>query len=195
MKGDRTLTLILGGVRSGKSDYAEVLASRLGQRVLYIATAEALDDEMRARVAAHRTRRPPDWHTLEVSVNVGAALQSSPEAARADVLLLDCLTMLVSNIILSDGAVDAEPDVDATWAGVQAEVEALLLAHDMLGAPLIVVSNEVGLGVVPSYKLGRIYRDCLGRANQALARVADRVIYMVAGLPVDVKALPLARAD
>lgn len=195
MKDDPALTLILGGVRSGKSDYAEALASRLGRRVLYIATAEVLDDEMRARVAAHRTRRPPDWHTLEVPVNVGAALQSSPDAARADLLLLDCLTMLVSNIILSGGAADAEPDVDVAWPGVQAEVEALLAAHGMLGVPLIVVSNEVGLGVVPSYKLGRVYRDCLGWANQALAQVADRVIYMVAGLPVDVKALPLAWID
>jgi adenosylcobinamide kinase/adenosylcobinamide-phosphate guanylyltransferase len=195
MRDDPALTLILGGVRSGKSAYAEALASRLGRRVFYIATAEALDDEMRGRVATHQARRPPDWRTLEVSLHVGATLQAMLDVMEADVLLLDCLTMLVSNVILSTGVDGTQRQVDEAWAAVHAEVEALLAAHDLLGMPLIVVSNEVGLGVVPSYALGRIYRDCLGWANQALARVADRVIYMVAGLPVDVKALPSPLID
>jgi len=194
-KSDATLTLILGGARSGKSTYAELLAPRLGQRVLYVATAEALDDEMRARVANHQSRRPADWLTLEAPLVVGAALRASPYAAEADVILLDCLTLLVSNIILSGGPDLQEPDVDTAWAVVQAEVDALLEAQRSLGAHLIVVSNEVGLGVVPPYSLGRTYRDCLGRANQVLARIADRVILMVAGLPVDLKALPLAWLD
>jgi adenosylcobinamide kinase/adenosylcobinamide-phosphate guanylyltransferase len=194
-RDDATLTLILGGARSGKSTYAELLAPRLGQRVLYVATAKALDDEMRARVANHRARRPADWLTLEAPLVVGAALRASPYAAEADVILLDCLTLLVSNVMLSGGPDLPEPDVDTAWAGIQAEVEALLEAQRSLGAHLIVVSNEVGLGVVPPYSLGRTYRDCLGRANQVLARIADRVILLVAGLPVDLKALPLAWLD
>ena len=187
-----TLTLLLGGARSGKSTYAESLAPKLGHRVLYVATAEALDDEMRARAAAHRAQRPPDWPTLEAPLNVGAALRISPHAMDADVILLDCLTLLVSNIILAGGPDAPEPDVDAAWDAVEAELLALLEAYRRLGAHLIIVSNEVGLGVVPPYSLGRTYRDCLGRANQTLARMADRAILMVAGLPVDLKALPLA---
>jgi adenosylcobinamide kinase/adenosylcobinamide-phosphate guanylyltransferase len=189
------LILILGGARSGKSQYAEALAARLGGRVLYVATAEALDDEMRARVAAHRARRPLAWTTLEAPLQVGAALQACPAAKGANVILLDCLTLLVSNVILGGGPLTSEPDADTAWAGVRAEVDALLAAQRQLGAHLLVVSNEVGLGVVPAYSLGRTYRDCLGWANQVMARVADRVILMVAGLPLDVKSMPLAWLD
>jgi adenosylcobinamide kinase/adenosylcobinamide-phosphate guanylyltransferase len=186
------LTLILGGARSGKSSYAEKLASVLGRKVLYVATAQALDDEMRARVQAHRQCRPPEWRTLEAPLAVAAALRACPEAADADLLLLDCLTLLVSNVILSVGSEAREPDERAAWVSVQEEIEALLEVQHQLGKHLVVVSNEVGEGVVPPYPLGRIYRDCLGNANQALARAADQVILMVAGLPVDVKSLPLA---
>ncbi len=194
-KSDPGLTLILGGARSGKSTYAEDLASKLGEKVLYVATAEALDDEMRARVVAHQARRPSQWDTLEVPLNVGAVLQTHPAAADADVILLDCLTLLVSNVVLSGGPDAPEPNADTAWSWVQAEVEALLAAHHRLPGHLIVVSNEVGLGVVPAYSLGRTYRDCLGWANQTLARLADRVILMVAGLPVDLKSQPLAWLD
>jgi adenosylcobinamide kinase/adenosylcobinamide-phosphate guanylyltransferase len=196
MAGDEsTLTLILGGARSGKSAYAEALAPRLGERVLYVATAEALDDEMRARVAAHQARRPPDWITLEVPLNVGAALQSHPAASGADVILLDCLTLLVSNVLLARAPDGSGPEGGAAWASVQAEVGSLLDAQRRLRSHLIVVSNEVGLGVVPAFSLGRVYRDCLGRANQVLGRLADRLIWMVAGLPVDLRSLPLAWLD
>jgi adenosylcobinamide kinase / adenosylcobinamide-phosphate guanylyltransferase len=198
MDGTRpSLTLILGGARSGKSTYAEALAGQLGERVLYVATAEALDGEMRARVAAHQARRPRAWTTLETPLDVGATLRQSPEAAEADAVLLDCLTLLVSNIVLSssgDGESRDLPELDleAARSQVEAEIESLLAAHRELEVHLVIVSNEVGLGLVPPYPLGRIYRDCLGWANQALAQVADRVILMVAGLPVDLKALPLA---
>lgn len=200
---ESTLTLILGGARSGKSTYAEALAPRLGRQVLYVATAEALDDEMRARVAAHQAGRPADWFTLEAPLNVGAALTARLAATKADVILLDCLTLLVSNLILaagdgseaSGGPDGPGPDLGRTWAAVQAELDALLEAYRQLGIHLIVVSNEVGLGVVPPYSLGRTYRDCLGRANQTVARIADRVVLMVAGLPVNLKALPLAWPD
>ena len=176
-----SLTLILGGARSGKSDYAEKLAAQMGQRVLYIATAEIGDDEMAQRIASHRLTRPAAWQTLEASRHVGAALaeiETGPET-----LLLDCLTLLVSNILL---AMETKPQ-PTIEAAVQAELEAILLAQARLGAPLIVVSNEVGLGLVPPYPLGRAYRDLLGRANQYLAARAQRVIFMVAGLPMMVK--------
>jgi adenosylcobinamide kinase/adenosylcobinamide-phosphate guanylyltransferase len=175
------LILILGGARSGKSAYAEKLAARLGRRVLYIATAEAGDAEMAERIKAHQLARPATWQTLAAPRQVSAALATITE--QPDALLLDCLTLLVSNIILA-----LEGEAPATVeAAVQAELAALIAAQTDLQAPLIVVSNEVGLGLVPPYPLGRLYRDVLGRANQHLAGLANQVFFMVAGLPMTVK--------
>jgi len=176
------LTLILGGARSGKSTYAEDLARKLGgDDVLYVATAEALDQEMQDRIANHRAQRPAAWRTLEASLHPGQVLlaQHPPEP----VILLDCLTMLVSNILL---ARESEGE-SAVEAAVQAEIARLIDAAHQLDARLIVVSNEVGLGLVPDNALGRIYRDVLGRANQTLARAADEVIFMVAGLAMPIR--------
>lgn len=176
-----SLTLILGGARSGKSDYAEQLAAALGPHVLYIATAEIGDDEMAQRIATHRQARPTGWQTLEAPRHVGLALTEIEDPL--DALLLDCLTLLVSNMLLT---LEAEPQA-VIEAAVRTELEAILAAQARLNVPLIVVSNEVGLGLVPPYPLGRIYRDVLGRANQFLAAQADRVVFMVAGLPLVVK--------
>ena len=175
------LILILGGARSGKSTYAESLAAETGRHVLYVATAEARDQEMAVRIEAHRGARPAAWQTLEAPHNVGAALAAV--ADRPDAILLDCLTLLVSNILLAKESQPAEKIEKA----VQTEIEAILVARKRLDVPLIVVSNEVGLGLVPPYAVGRLYRDVLGRANQQLAAFADRVLFMVAGLPVIVK--------
>ncbi len=175
------ITLILGGARSGKSDHAERLAAEWGRHVLYIATAEAGDEEMAQRIAAHRAARPAAWRTLEAPRHIGAAL--AKVEARPDVILLDCLTLLASNLLL---AMESEPQA-AIEAALQAELEDLLAAWQRWDAPLIIVSNEVGLGLVPPYPLGRIYRDVLGRANQYLAARADRVIFMVAGIVMTVK--------
>jgi adenosylcobinamide kinase/adenosylcobinamide-phosphate guanylyltransferase len=175
------ITLILGGARSGKSAYAEKLAAELGRHVLYIATAEARDEEMAARIDAHQKARPAQWQTLEAPRDVGAALTSLNFCP--DALLLDCMTLLVSNIVL---AMEAAP-LDAVETAVQTELDALIATHQKLAVPLIIVSNEVGLGLVPPYPLGRIYRDVLGRANQKLATLADTVLLMVAGLPMTVK--------
>lgn len=175
------LTLILGGARSGKSTYAEKLATEWGPRVLYIATAEAGDEEMAHRIAAHRLARPATWRTLEAPRQVGAALATVKN--NPDVLLLDCLTLLVSNITLSK---EGEPQA-VIEAAVQTELEAILAAQARLRAPFIIVSNEVGLGLVPPYPLGRVYRDVLGRANQYLAAQANQVIFMVAGLTLTLK--------
>jgi adenosylcobinamide kinase/adenosylcobinamide-phosphate guanylyltransferase len=175
------LILILGGARSGKSSYAERLATEMGGRVIYIATAEAKDEEMKARIQTHRLNRPDSWYTLEAPHNVAAALSGIDY--HPDALLLDCLTLLVSNILLS---LESKPPA-AIEAAVQAEIEALLAAQQSLVVPLIVVSNEVGLGLVPPYPLGRVYRDLLGRANQQLAALAQQVVFMVAGIPMIVK--------
>jgi adenosylcobinamide kinase/adenosylcobinamide-phosphate guanylyltransferase len=177
------LTLILGGACSGKSSYAEKLAARHA-RVLYVATAEAWDEEMAQRIANHKAQRPSHWRTLEAARNVGAAIALVGDDA--DAVLVDCLTLLANNTIIAlpEGAGEAEATV-----ALLAEVESLLAAYAAGTAEWIIVSNEVGLGIVPAYPLGRIYRDALGRANQRLAAAADCVIFMVAGLPMRVKGI------
>ncbi len=179
----KTLTFILGGARSGKSAYAQNMALELGgPDVLYVATAQAFDDEMRSRITAHQAERPAGWRTLEAPSLIAAPLAETVRSAR--VVLLDCLTLLASNAIL---AVGDEPTTPAAEEAVTREVTALLAAYRGGGATWIVVSNEVGMGLVPPYPLGRAYRDTLGRANQRLAATADRVLLMVAGLPLAVK--------
>jgi len=179
----RSLTLILGGARSGKSTYAERQAAAAGSRVLYMATAEAWDDEMRARIAAHRAQRPASWRTVESPRLVGAAARAALEHD-TQAVLVDCLTLLASNVII---ALPEGSDEQAATTALDQELNALLAAYEESDAAWFVVSNEVGLGIVPAYPLGRIYRDTLGRGNQRLAAVADRVIFMVAGLPMTVK--------
>ncbi len=176
------LTLILGGARSGKSTFAEKRAQKANGTVLYIATAQAMDDEMAARIEIHKQERPSHWQTLELPLNVGQFMQANP--TDADIVLLDCLTMLVTNVLLQ-----VNPDLDvidevASDAAVVKEIEGVVTAVSHSSADWLIVSNEVGLGLVPPYPLGRIYRDTLGRANQMLARVADEVYFMIAGLPM-----------
>ena len=143
---------------------------------------------MAARIARHRAERPSHWETRELTHNVGAALESRPP--QADLLLLDDLTLLVGNVLLAavDGADPAAIAVqEAARRAVENEVEALLHAYHRLSLPWIVVSNEVGCGLVPTSPLGRLYRDLLGRANQRIAAQADEVLLMVAGIPLKVK--------
>jgi adenosylcobinamide kinase/adenosylcobinamide-phosphate guanylyltransferase len=177
------LTLILGGARSGKSSYAQQLALKYGGRVLYIATSQALDEEMSARIAVHRSERPHDWKTIEAPTQIAAALQNRPEA---DIILLDCITLLVSNLLLKDGSREGEPDEEVCSQRVETEIQEILFSARSLPADWIIVSNEVGLGVVPPYPLGRVYRDLLGRANQRLAAAADEVYFMISGIPVPI---------
>lgn len=182
------LLLVLGGARSGKSAYAQQLAQALGgSRVLFVATAQAWDEEMAQRIAQHQQERPTAWRTLETSHHVGQAI--ARELDDATVVLVDCLTLLVSNTMLR---LSESPDPAAAAAAVQTEITDLLQTCQENGATYIVVSNEVGLGLVPDNPLGRLYRDLLGRANQTLAAQADAVYFMVAGLPVEVKALARA---
>jgi adenosylcobinamide kinase / adenosylcobinamide-phosphate guanylyltransferase len=177
------LIFILGGARSGKSAYAQQLAEELGgDSVVYVATAEAGDDEMRVRIAQHRAERPPGWSTVEAPTLGGLDLPA--ESGDARVVLLDCLTLLVSNAVIAAGD---KADSAAAEAAAGREVDALLAAYAAGNATWIVISNEVGMGLVPPYPLGRVYRDALGRANQRIAAAADRVLLMVAGLPWELK--------
>ena len=180
----KQLTFILGGARSGKSTYAETLAAERGQQILYVATAQAWDEEMALRIANHRTQRPAAWQTLEAPHRVGTAIAATLQTYNPDLILLDCLTLLASNIIVD--LPESATEVEAS-AALQVEVDALLAAYAQSDASWILVSNEVGLGIVPAYRLGRVYRDALGRANQQVAAAADEVFFMVAGLPMVVK--------
>ena len=188
------LILILGGARSGKSAFAEQRAKELGGgNVLYVATSEAKDEEMEQRIANHRTQRPLAWKTLEAPRNVAKAIRQEKSEAR--VILLDCMTFLVANYLMNAAAPKTdpldEPSADPFHPQIEAdvtgEVEALVAYVRESDIDMLVVSNEVGLGIVPAYELGRAYRDLLGRANQLLARHADEVQLLVAGIPMKVK--------
>lgn len=171
------LQLVLGGARSGKSEVAERLAPKLGARVVYLAPGQARDEEMAARIQRHRERRDPAWLTVEEPLDLPGAVRR--HGAPGVCLLLDGLGTWVSNLLLAE----------APAARVLLQVEELLAALREAGAAAVVVSDETGLGVVPPTPLGRHFRDCLGLANQRVAAAASRVLLVVAGIPVDLKAL------
>jgi len=178
---------ISGGARSGKSSFAQELASDMGERILFVATAEPLDTDMRVRIEKHRRERPRSWRTLEVPASVAASIRRQLEDA--EVVVIDCLTLLVSNL-MPDGESGFTPkdiDVDELDKRMMMEIEALLALIREVEVTFIIVSNEVGLGVVPDNRLARVYRDLLGRANQRMAREAEVVYFMVSGIPVQVK--------
>jgi adenosylcobinamide kinase/adenosylcobinamide-phosphate guanylyltransferase len=175
-----SLTFILGGARSGKSAYAVQRANDADGRVLFVATAEAFDDDMRDRIARHKAERPMRWNTLEAPLGVGAAVAAELAAASYDTVVVDCITLLVSNALLRLPEDTADNVVNDA---VLVEIDALLGLISHSGALWLIVSNEVGMGVVPPTRLGRVYRDVLGRANQRLAQAADEVTLLVAGLP------------
>jgi len=166
-----TLTLVLGGARSGKSRHAEQLIEACPGPWTYIATAQAFDDEMVARIALHRARRSGLWTTIDAPIELPQAIGEAPQGGA---ILVDCLTLWVSNLMLSDADMPAA-------------------CNDLIGAcraargPLVLVSGEVGLGIVPDNALARRFRDELGALNQALAQEADHVVLTVAGLPLTVK--------
>lgn len=181
------IIFVLGGARSGKSTYAEKLSGELGgDSVLFVATAEARDEEMRIRIERHKIDRPSTWQTLEAPRSVSEGIQKVWDGQA--VILIDCLTLLVSNILLLgvDGD-DADVDQELGQTSVLSEMEKLTRTIEKLEAKAIIVSNEVGLGLVPPYELGRIYRDILGRANQYIAERASEVHLLVAGIPMKMK--------
>jgi adenosylcobinamide kinase/adenosylcobinamide-phosphate guanylyltransferase len=167
------ITLVLGGARSGKSTFAEQLAAKRFARPLYLATAEATDNEMAARIRAHRARRGRRWRTVEAPLDVARALRSAPAC---DGVVLECLTTWGANVLVREGE-----------AAFRRRRQALLAALRRARRPVIVVSNEVGLGIVPEHALGRRFRDLAGWLNQDVARLAHEVAFLVAGLPLWLK--------
>jgi adenosylcobinamide kinase/adenosylcobinamide-phosphate guanylyltransferase len=176
------MKLILGGARSGKSSYAQKLAEESGKSVTFLATAQALDEEMSARIRKHQSERPQDWQTMEIPFGIA----SRAKEIKSDIIILDCITLLVSNLIMQfvkDDLVEEE----SFMKEVQKEIEELLSVIRVSNQHWIIISNEVGLGLVPPYPLGRVYRDGLGWANQRLAKEAEKVLFMVVGIPMVVK--------
>lgn len=165
-----SLTLVLGGARSGKSRHAEGLITALPAPWTYIATAEAFDAEMARRIAEHCSRRGPGWHTVDAPRDLPAAIQAAPPRP----MLVDCLTLWLSNLMLAK-------------ADIAGATTALLTALDARRAPMVLVSNEVGSGIVPATPLGRRFRDAQGRLNQTIAAAADQAVLVVAGLPLRLK--------
>lgn len=164
-------TLVLGGARSGKSRHAEALAEHMPERV-YIATAQARDDEMRQRIADHQARRGPGWTTVEAPLDLACAIVGHAAPGRA--LLVDCLTLWLSNLMEAGrDPVDASTNL----------IDALAVAS----GPVVLVGNEVGLGIVPDTPLGRAFRDAAGRLNQDVAAACQRVVFVAAGLPLVLK--------
>jgi adenosylcobinamide kinase/adenosylcobinamide-phosphate guanylyltransferase len=166
------VTLVLGGAKSGKSRYAERVVEAAATGGTYCATAEAGDAEMAERIAAHRARRGPFWHTVETPLALGTVIAKA--ATRERPLLIDCLTLWLSNLLL---------------AGKEPEAESALLCRALQQSrgPVVLVSNELGMGLVPDTPLGRRFRDAAGCLNQDVAALADRVVFVAAGLPLVLK--------
>jgi adenosylcobinamide kinase/adenosylcobinamide-phosphate guanylyltransferase len=170
----KTVMLVLGGVRSGKSRYAQTEASGF-DGVTFVATARRSDAEMRRKIAAHRRERPRDWKTVEAQRNLDQVILR--EGASAGLLLVDCLTTYCAGLLSARGVSPAQ----------RTHLASVIDAIATTPASVFLVSNEVGSGVVPAFKSGRLYRDLLGEVNQQVARVADRVVLLIAGLPVTIK--------
>jgi adenosylcobinamide kinase/adenosylcobinamide-phosphate guanylyltransferase len=176
MKAEPRTTLIIGGCRSGKSSHALGLAQALtgGERI-FIATCVPRDEEMRDRVRRHRMERHDSWKTFEIPVDIAASIQKHSPVG--EVILVDCLTLWISNILLETEEMDV----------IQAHVDQLAETITKVRCPIFLVSNEVGLGIVPDNPLARLFRDAAGFANQRIAAACDRVVWMVAGIPVTIK--------
>ncbi len=169
------ITFILGGARSGKSRHGEALITALPPPWHYIATAEALDAEMTTRIAQHQTRRGPGWSTTEAPLDLAPALLDAEQAARP--VLVDCLTLWLSNLMAAGRDIDQEST-------------ALCQTLAAMTVPVVLISNEVGLGIVPDNALARRFRDSAGWLNQTIAATADKVIFVAAGLPLSLKPSP-----
>ncbi len=186
-----TQTLVFGGARSGKSAYAEQLARDSGKEVLYLATAQAGDGEMATRIAHHRAQRPGEWPTVEEPLRLGAALLAHAQPGR--LLLVDCLTLWLTNLMFSSG--EAYPDVGdivlpELFHSERAHFLTALAELQDSGCDIVLVSNEVGMGIVPYGAISRCFTDEAGRLNQAVAAICQRAVFVAAGLPLVLKGGP-----
>ena len=183
MSSPVSITMITGGARSGKSNYAASLAERLAGStpVLFVATAEESDDEMRTRISRHRADRPAHWYTMEVPTHPARSIATADPAL--SVVLLDCLTLLTSNIMMEM----SEQTEDAVETAINDELAELITVCESQGRHLVVVTNEVGMGLHPMTPLGRLFQDVAGRANQSMAARAQTVVFMVSGMPLILK--------
>lgn len=183
------VVLVTGGARSGKSSYAESLCKKSENEVVYIATAEILDQEMSDRVRKHREQRPKNWRTVECWNFVSPSLPQIMEHSKT--ILLDCLTMLVSNLMFLDPVLDYEhagmERINEREGLILQEIDRMLEIAKTSTSTLIVVTNELGMGIVPENRLSRIYRDIVGRMNQRVGKSADDVYFLVSGIPVSIK--------
>jgi adenosylcobinamide kinase/adenosylcobinamide-phosphate guanylyltransferase len=182
MNNKSKITLLLGGARSGKSSYAQTLAENSGKSVTYLATAQALDDEMSERIQKHQAERPTHWQTLEIPLNIASHIGE----IKSELVILDCMTLLTTNLLMQFVKDDLVDEALFTESAHN-ELANLLAAIRASEQEWLIISNEIGLGLVPPYQMGRVYRDVLGWANQRLAREADKVIFMVAGIAMGVK--------
>lgn len=172
------IVLVTGGARSGKSFFAEKYAKKFGKNISYIATAEIYDEEMRDRINLHKERRPSEWTTYEYPKNASIAIEKAGQ--NSDLILFDCLTIYLSNLILS-----MEQNIDEKK--MNEEINLLINSAKNISATTIFVTNEVGAGIVPENKLSRIFRDYAGKINQKFAQNADEVYCVVCGCAIDLK--------
>ena len=182
----KKIILLLGGARSGKSSYAQELAKKMSTKGLFVATAQAGDDDMRRRIENHKLKRPAAWRTLEITTDIGKAIENEIEDDQ--IVIIDCITLLISNIFSRyDENTFAIIEDSILEKDVLSEIDDLLKCLQRTEASFIIISNEVGLGIVPDNRMGRLYRDILGRVNQMLSHEADEVYLMAAGIPLRVK--------
>jgi len=184
-----TIHLIIGGARSGKSTYAEKCANEASEKVLYLATAIVTDSDMAARIQRHRESRPQTWETIERFKGF-EMLEVDHRFIEADVILLDCLTIMMTNLMFDepiDYDLTTQEVVNTVEQKIWQEIEVLLEVVKANEKQLILVSNEVGMGLVPPYKLGNYFRDISGRMNQRVAAIADEVTFVAVGLPLKLK--------
>lgn len=177
--------LILGGARSGKSALAEDMAAQLGRQVIYVATAGIHDQEMEKRVQLHRVRRPSDWQTVEETHDLSRVWEHAPLGS---VVLVDCLTLWVTNLLLDQRLPQPGASKEQKEQYILDSIKEFIRTGQENKNTLILVSNEVGLGIVPDNELGRLFRDLAGKVNQCVAGLADRVFFVIAGMPMEIKA-------
>lgn len=182
------LVFVTGGARSGKSTFAEKLASDSGDRVLYIATSVPFDDEMELRIQKHKERRPSGWQTVEAYRELDRIISVNIEEKSA--VLLDCMTIMITNLMIDSGINWEKASAEELYSvekTIDVEIDKLICTAAKTDALFIIVSNEVGMGLVPEYPMARVFRDIAGRANQKIAKASDEVFFCVSGIPMKIK--------